>query len=304
MTLAPDTENPLDAAIRERLHLGGEARASLWAVRTLVSAADGLNRLIFGRPFFALRESEALLEQLDGITGPDLVHKLMTLNGGTTIRAHGLDHVPKNGPVIIASTHPTGMFDFLAHAEALLDRRPDFKVVANQEVERFLGADMLIPVVISKDNRARSGARTRTAMMTHLSQGGALLIFGSGRVPHRLHGFLVEPDWRSGASHVSKACGVPVVPASLDARNSDAYYRLRDMALTLSGGNDSFGARIASLRYLNDLVDKLGGTYDVHYGPGMSPGTEPGDLQSAAETLVPGLYATSSATGKGHRFSQ
>lgn len=290
MTRSPEREKPLDPALRDRLHLGSDAGLSLWFVRMSISLVDGFNRLLFRRPFFALRESEDLLTRLDGVKGPELVRAVMAQNGGTRISCHGLENVPRRGPVIIASTHPTGIFDFLAHASALHGHRSDIKVVANQEVERFLGTEMLVPVAINKDNRAQSGLQTRRAMLAHLDEGGALLIFGSGRVPNRVGGHLVEPDWRAGASHASAICGAPVIPASLDARNSDAYYRLRNLAQFVSGGSDRVGAMIASLRYLTDLLEKLGGSYRVHYGPAMAPGTQPHKLQAAAEQLVPGLY--------------
>lgn len=127
-------------------------------------------------------------------------------------------------------------------------------------------------------------------MQAHLQDVGALLIFGSGRAPHCGNGRLVESGWRSGASRASLACGVPVVPAAIDARNSRIYYWLRSAAQVLSAGNDDFGAMVGSLRYAAELIDKLGGRFDVHYGRPIPPGGTPDALNTAAESLVPGLY--------------
>ncbi|OZO45478.1 hypothetical protein CGU37_29280 [Pseudomonas fluorescens] len=63
------------------------------------------------------------------------------------------------------------------------------------------------------------------------------------------------------------------------------------MVRLLSGGNDDFGRTVASLRYVSELLAKLGGRYDVHYGPVQPPGTPPAALKGLAEGLVPGLYA-------------
>lgn len=283
-------EHPLDSAMIERLHLGSNNSAVLKIIRGLIHASDIFSRTLFDHPFLGLRECEAFLRQLDGLKGQALIDKLLSLEGGTTITSYGLQHIPASGPIVIAATHPTGMFDFAAHAGALLDKRPDMKVVANREVERFLGPDSIVPVTIDRHNNAVSGIQTRKAMLQHLSNDGALLIFGSGRVPDLCRGQLIEPAWRRGATLASKLSQAPIVTASLDARNSKAYYRTRAFARFVSGGDDDFGAMIASLRYFAEMLEKLGGQYDVHYGPLMPPGTDPVTLKQAAETLVPGQY--------------
>ena len=282
---------PLDAALRARLHLTETSRVRLGFVRAALQSVDAASRAILRKPFFALREAEDLLEQLGGQTGGDLVRAILRRNGGTRIVPHGLDHIPTGGPVIIAATHPTGMFDFLAHAGALLERRPDLKVVANQETEPFLGSDCIVPVTLNKQNRATSARATQRDAARHLADQSAILIFGSGRVPSCKDGQLVEPDWRSGASRLSQQFDVPVVPAALDARNSRMYYCVRKLAQMVSGGDDNVGAIVASLRYASEILENLGGQFDVFYGAPLRSGTPPHLLKASAERLVPGLYA-------------
>ncbi len=289
----PMDDRPLDAVLRARLHLPEGSGVRLNAIRGVLSVIDGIARTVSGRPLFALRETEDLMRRLGGLTGAAVPRRILELNGGTEILAHGLGHVPPSGAVVVASTHPTGMLDFIAHAGALLDRRPDLKVVANQEVEVFLGPELIVPVRIDKVNRAISGDRVFRGMQEHLDRGGALLIFGSGRVPRQVGGRLVEPAWRSGASRISQACQVPVVPAAINARNSGRYHALRRLGQLLGGGDDHFGAMVGSLRYPAELIERLGGRIEVHYGAPLAPGTAPDRLKRAAEGLVSGLYAGS-----------
>ncbi len=291
MPMKADRARSLDRIISERLHLPPDATVRLGLVRAAMKLADTVSRGLTGRPLFDLAGTQTLLENLNGLSGRALIDQTLRLNGGTTITPHGLENIPTTGPVIIASTHPTGLFDFIAHASALLERRPDLKVVANQETEVFLGAEMMISVKISKNNRAETAKDVVRLMHDHLNAGGAILIFGSGRVPSDVDGRLVEPEWRSGTSRVSKKCVVPVVPAALNARNSPYYYKLRSLAKRLRRGDDNFGAMVGSLRYSAELIEKLGGQYDVHYGPQNPPGTPPQILKTKAEQLVPGLYA-------------
>lgn len=286
----PNSDDPLDALLRARLRIPHGADLRLKLLRWIMGAIDGVNRGLTGHAFFALRETKEILIALDGRTGTDLIHALLAMNGGTTIIPHGLQHIPKEGPVVIAATHPIGTFDFIAHAGALLDHRPDLKVVAGRETERFLGADRIIAVDLDSKDRVLTARQTRAGMIAHLNDAGALLVFGSGRVPRMKNGLLVEPPWRTGVTHTSASCDAPIVPASADMRNSRHYYRTRRLVALLSGGNDELGRKVASLRYVSELKAKLGGTYDVYYGPKQAPGTMPDILKAQAEGLVPGLY--------------
>ncbi len=283
-------DNPLDDLLRARLRIPEGSDLRLTLLRWVMEAIDWMNRTATSQPFFALRETEEILIALDGRTGTDLIHALLAMNGGTQIIAHGLENIPRQGAVVIGATHPIGTFDFVAHAGALLERRPDLRVVAGRETERFLGADRIIPVDLDRKDKVLTARQTRAGMIAHLNRGGALLVFGSGRVPLMQDGLLVEPPWRTGVTHTSGSCNAPIVPASADMRNSRHYYRTRKLVAFLSGGNDELGRKIASLRYGSELISKLGGRYEVHYAPLQPPGTAPETLKDLAEGLVPGLY--------------
>ncbi len=283
-------DNPLDEMLRARLRIPEGADLRLKLLRLAMEAVDLVNRSVTGQAFFALRETQEILIALDGRKGPELIRALLAMNGGTTIMPHGLENVPKEGAVVIGATHPIGTFDFIAHAGALLDHRPDLKVVAGRETERFLGAERIIAVDFNRHEKVMTARQTIEGMRAHLETDGALLVFGSGKVPRMQGGLLVEPPWRTGVTRVSAACNAPIVPASADMRNSRHYYRTRRLMGLLSGGNDEFGRKVASLRYVSELIAKLGGRYGVHYGPLQLPGTAPEILKDLSEGLVPGLY--------------
>jgi len=283
-------DNPMDELLRARLRIASGADLRLKALRVGMHMVDGFSRTVTGQAFFALRETEEGLIELGGRTGPDLVRALLAMNGGTRITPHGLENIPTHGPVVIGATHPIGTFDFIAHARARLDHRPDLKVVANREAKRFLGPERIIAVDLDRKDNVLTARQTRAGMQAHLQAGRALLVFGSGRVPDMNDGLLIEPPWRPGITRMSAASAAPIVPASANMRNSRHYYRTRKLARTLTGGNDDFARAVASLRYASELLAKLGGSYDVHYGPIQPPGTSPEALKALAEGLVPGLY--------------
>ncbi|CAD0185880.1 hypothetical protein RUESEDTHA_02781 [Ruegeria sp. THAF57] len=283
-------DNPVDDLLRARLRIPVGADFRLRVLRHLMEGVDWINRTTTGQAFFALKETEEILLELGERTGPELVRAVLQMNHGTTLRAHGLENIPTQGAVVIASTHPIGTFDFLAHAGALQDHRADLKVVAGREAERFLGRDLIVPVDLDQKDRVLTARQTLAGMLQHLKEDGALLVFGSGRVPYLNDGRLVEPPWRTGVTRVSAETGAPIVPASANMRNSRHYYRTRRLAGVLSGGNDEFGRKVASLRYVSELIAKLGGSYDVYYGPVQPAGTAPDILKRLSEGLVPDLY--------------
>ncbi len=281
---------PMDDLLRARLRKPEGAEFQLALLKTFMRSIDFTSRNLFGQAFFALREAENLLEKIDGRTGRDLVDTILSMNGGTRVTAQGLEHVPSKGRVIIGSTHPIGTFDFIVHAAALFQHRPDLKVVANREAERFLGRDRIIAVDIDSNDKVLTARQTLVGMQSQLESDGALLVFGSGRVAGRQNGFLHEPLWRTGVTRMSQATNAPIVPASANMRNSEQYYKTRNFAKWISRGNDDFGRLVASLRYVSEFLLKLGGEYTVHYDAPVSPGTSPEVLQNLSEALVPGLY--------------
>merc|ERR1711991_631253 len=101
-------------------------------------------------------------------------------------------------------------------------------------------------------------------MQAHLEASGALLVFGSGKVPDMVNGRLVEPPWRQGVTRMSLAANAPIVPASPDMKNTPYYYAVRKWARILSGNNAYIGREVASLRYVSELLAKFGGRFNVH----------------------------------------
>lgn len=67
-------------------------------------------------------------------------------------------------------------------------------------------------------------------------------------------------------------------------------------AQILSGGKANFGAMIGSLRYFQEFMSKLGGSYDVAYGTIQPPSTPRKTLKTEADELFPGLYASASGS--------
>ncbi|MCC7157628.1 MAG: lysophospholipid acyltransferase family protein [Bryobacterales bacterium] len=141
--------------------------------------------------------------------------------------------IPSRGPAIVVSNHPTGMLDGLVLGAALLERRPDVKILGNQ----LLGAvpelqSLLIPVNLSADAGAvRQNAAQLRRAMEHIAQGGLLLIFPAGvvsRFDWRTRE-VSDCEWSPAAAKLIRSARrrdprLTVVPVHISASNSALFH--------------------------------------------------------------------------------
>ncbi len=59
-----------------------------------------------------------------------------------------MDNVPKNGSIILAGNHPTGLTDGIVMFDVLKERRPDYTLYANSDMIKIAKGfeDIIIPV--------------------------------------------------------------------------------------------------------------------------------------------------------------
>ncbi len=204
----------------------------------------------------------------------DHVSDLLHLDLETT----GLEHIPKTGRVLIASTHPTGIPDGVAMYDALKARRPDMTFFANRDALRAApGLDeMVIPVEWVEHKRTRM--RTRETLVSAIRAFNAekcVVLFPSGRLAFMNDDkVLTEQEWLQSVAVFARKYDCPIVPAHITARNSWLYYwfwkinpELRDVTL------------------FHELLNKKGRPYKIAFGPMISPDQLKGDPVEVAAAL-------------------
>lgn len=221
----------------------------------------------------AVRMADAIAD-LSGAETFEHVSALLSLD----VAAKGLEHVPASGPVIIASTHPTGIADGVAMYDALKKVRSDIVFFANRDAVRVSPrlVETLIPVewVMAKRTRERS-RETLTRAVEAFESGACVVLFASGRLafmgPDKR---LVEQPWQPSVSTFARKYRCPVVPADVIARNSPLYYwfwkintELRDITL------------------FNELLNKRGALFDIAFGPAIPAEALKGDPNEVAAAL-------------------
>ncbi|MFV8225518.1 GNAT family N-acyltransferase [Christiangramia aquimixticola] len=144
-----------------------------------------------------------------------------------------LKRIPKEGPFITISNHPLGGIDGMLLMKLVLERRPDYKVIANFLLHRL---DPLKPYILPvnpfedhKDAKSSLGGMKKA--IAHIREGNALGIFPAGEVStNRDKKIIVDKPWEPSAMKLIQKSKVPVVPIYFHAKNSLFFYRLASMS--------------------------------------------------------------------------
>ena len=147
-----------------------------------------------------------------------------------------LNRIPLDGPFITISNHPLGGIDGVLLLKLLVDKRPDFKIIANFLLHRVAPLKKYVMPVNPFENRkeVRSSTSGIKGALLHLQNGNPLGIFPAGEVSTYKDGKLVvDKPWESGAIKLIKKANVPVIPIYFHAKNSKLFYFLASMSDTL-----------------------------------------------------------------------
>jgi putative hemolysin len=144
--------------------------------------------------------------------------------------------LPKEGPYITISNHPLGGIDGVLLLKLMLEREPNFKIIANFLLHRIEPLKQYIMPVNPFENHkdAKSSVLGLKETLRHLSDGKPLGMFPAGEVSSYKDGqLIVDKPWEEGAIKVIRKAQVPVVPIYFHAKNSRLFYLLSKISGTL-----------------------------------------------------------------------
>jgi len=147
-----------------------------------------------------------------------------------------LKRLPKSGAYITVSNHPLGGIDGILLLKLMVEREPDFKIIANFLLHRILPLrPYVMPVNPFEGHKdAKSSLTGIKDALRHLGENKPLGIFPAGEVSTYKDGKLVvDKPWEEGAIKLIKKAQVPVVPIYFHAKNSRLFYWLSQISDTL-----------------------------------------------------------------------
>ena len=147
-----------------------------------------------------------------------------------------LKRLPKEGAYITISNHPLGGIDGVLLLKLMLEREPNFKIIANFLLHRIEPLKKYIMPVNPFENHkdVKSSVVGIKETLRHLSDGKPLGMFPAGEVSTYKDGkLMVDKPWVEGAIKVIRKAQVPVVPIYFHAKNSKLFYFLSKISGTL-----------------------------------------------------------------------
>ena len=147
-----------------------------------------------------------------------------------------LKRIPKEGPFITVSNHPLGGIDGVLLLKLLIEKRANYKIIANFLLHRIEPLKPYIMPVNPFETRkdAKSSVAGIKSALQHLKEGKPLGIFPAGEVSTYKDGKLkVDKPWEEGAVRLIKKAQVPVIPIYFHAKNSGLFYFLSKISDTL-----------------------------------------------------------------------
>jgi putative hemolysin len=207
-----------------------------------------------------------------------------------------LKRLPKDGAYITISNHPLGGIDGILLLKLMVEREPNFKIIANFLLHRI---EPLKPYVMPVNpfeghKDAKSSVIGIKDTLRHLSDGKPLGIFPAGEVSTYQDGqLIVDREWEDGAIKVIRKAQVPVVPVYFHAKNSRLFYFLSKI-------NDTF--RTAKLP--SELFSQKDRIIKVRIGKPISVAeqNEHPTLEEYSEFLRKKTYMLSNAFAKESHF--
>ncbi|WP_299063868.1 lysophospholipid acyltransferase family protein [uncultured Polaribacter sp.] len=146
-----------------------------------------------------------------------------------------LKRIPKDGAFITISNHPLGGIDGVLLLKLLVEKRTDYKIIANFLLQKVAPLKSYIMPVNPFENRkdAKSSVAGIKNALLHLKEGKPLGIFPAGEVSTYKNGKLyLDKTWEKGAVKFIKKANVPVIPIYFHAKNSRLFYFLANISDT------------------------------------------------------------------------
>jgi putative hemolysin len=144
--------------------------------------------------------------------------------------------LPKEGAYITISNHPLGGIDGILLLKLMLEKEPNFKIIANFLLHRIDPMKQYIMPVNPFENHkdAKSSVIGIKETLRHLRDGKPLGMFPAGEVSTYKDGkLMVDKPWEEGAIKVIRKAQVPVVPIYFHAKNSWLFYFLSKISDTM-----------------------------------------------------------------------
>lgn len=174
-----------------------------------------------------LRKINKLYSEIYHDKGAELTSSYFKyLNTTYYISDKEIGNIPKEGPLVIVSNHPSGTFDGLLLIDVLSKVRPDIKFMGNMLLSRIEPLKEYFIEVNPFDTKSATNISGVRASLKHVHDGGALVIFPAGEIStyKRFFSKVEDKSWSESILKFLKRVNAPILPIYIDANNSKMFH--------------------------------------------------------------------------------
>lgn len=172
-----------------------------------------------------------------------------------------LERIPKTGSFITVSNQPFGGIDGLLLLKIILEKRPDFKLLADYLLHCIEPLNKFsIPINEQKGITNKFTFTTLKIAINHLEEGNALGIFPAAEISkvHSLNN-ISDKKWENSLIKLIKNANVPIVPVYFQGKNSWVFHLL-----------SSINPALQSVRLSKEFFNKKRKTLNIRIGKPIS----------------------------------
>jgi putative hemolysin len=179
-----------------------------------------------------------------------------------TLEMEGVENIPKEGGVILASNHPLGGMDALAVVSMLKPIRKDIKFIVN---DLLMNLENLKDLFVGVNLHGKKSVQSLEKVNELFASDKAIFLFPSGLVSRKIKGKVQDEEWKKTFISRAKKFQKDIVPIHIDGRLSNFFYNLANLR-TFFG----IKANIEMLYLANELFKLKNQTVRITFGEPIS----------------------------------
>lgn len=177
---------------------------------------------------------------------------------GVSVSSKNNHFLPKTGRSILAANHPLGGLDGMGFIIEASKVRPDVRFLVN---DILMNIKPLQNVFIGVNKHGPNAKRSLIAVERLFASDKAVIIFPAGMVSRYQHGKIFDLKWQKGYITKSVQYQTDIIPAFIDGKNSDRFYRVAKWRKNLG-----IKLNIEMLLLPSEMFRQKGKNITIHFG--------------------------------------
>jgi putative hemolysin len=190
--------------------------------------------------------------------GFDFIEKIIE-EFGVQIEIKGMENVPSQGGIVLASNHPLGGLDALAMMHMLGKKRKDMRFIVNDILLSFKNLkELFIPV----NKHGKSGIESVKMINAQFASDELTLVFPAGLVSRKQDGGIIKDlEWKKSFITKARQYQRDIIPVYVEGNNSNFFYNLSRWRKRLG-----IKANIEMFYLMDEMYKQRGKKITIYFG--------------------------------------